>query len=92
MTYTHRVSRISGPPASPPGPWRIFFHAIGRSLEWEEGTPESPGTPQDVPAVVADGIERDSSLAPHFRCERLTPAPAEEPVEAKRPKATKPAA
>jgi len=96
MSYTHRVSRITSAPESPPGSWRIFFNPIGRSLEWDEGTPEAPGSPQDVPAEVAVGIERDSSLAPHFRCERLAPpAPTEPGPEegaGKKKALTKPAA
>lgn len=71
MERTHRVSRISSTPAHG---LRVFFNALGHSLEWEPGTPEQPGSPQDVPAVVAEACERDEGLKPHFLIEPIVPA------------------
>jgi hypothetical protein len=48
-TVTHRVSRISTHPAMD----RILFNRLGRSLEFEPGSPEAPGAAVEVPALVA---------------------------------------
>jgi hypothetical protein len=65
VTATHVVTRISGDPRF----GRVFINALGRSLEFEDPTdPTSanPGTPQGIPAVVAEAIQADASLADHL--------------------------
>jgi len=81
------VTRVS---TGAPDPLRIFFNAIGRSLEWapaDAATHDAdgneiagvrPGSPQDVPVAVAQAIVSDAGLAPHFRCEPNPPAVAPE--------------
>jgi hypothetical protein len=62
-----KVTRVSTLPAEP---MRIFFNAIGRSLEFNAANAEhAPGSPQDVSDDVATAITSDAGLAPHFRCE-----------------------
>jgi hypothetical protein len=56
-------------------PMRIFFNALGRSLEFNGAdASEDPGTPQDVSDEAAKAILEDEGLAPHFRCEPYPPA------------------
>lgn len=72
QALTHHVVRVSAGP-----PVRIFFNALGRSLEWQPADdPDQPGSPQDVPAVVAEVITADPALAPHFRCDPIAPPAA----------------
>jgi hypothetical protein len=69
LTPTHRVVRVSLHPQAE----RVFFNALGRSLQFEAPDPETGELRgyQDVPAAVAAAIEHDEGLAPHFRCERI---------------------
>lgn len=80
-SLTHRVTRIS---KGAPDPFRLFFNALGRSLEFAPAdADENPGTPQDVCAAVAEAITGDEGLAPHFKVEPISPAeaPASGPAE-----------
>jgi hypothetical protein len=62
-----KVTRVSKLPAQP---MRIFFNAIGRSLEFNAANAaHGAGSPQDVSDEVAEAITSDAGLAPHFRCE-----------------------
>jgi hypothetical protein len=69
LTPTHRVVRISNHPHAD----RVFFNALGRSLQFESPDPETgePRGAQDVPAAVAEAITSDDGLAPHFRCDEI---------------------
>lgn len=63
------VTRISNTPA---GPFSAFFNKAGKSLSWDPA--DEGGSPQGVEDSVADAIEGDPSLAPHFRCEPIPSA------------------
>jgi hypothetical protein len=80
----YRVARITtgGPWGAQPA--RIFFDPPGRGYEWAPGSAEEPGSPQVVPAAVAEAIQRDPGLAPHFLVERLDAEPPTRPARPRR--------